>query len=182
MISIQLKVFKMNSDNRIIAMALLGVFVLFAVGASTVAAVTRKTKPLAALEKKIERGRYLIMIAACNDCHTPNFLETDGNVPESEWLTGLEIGFRGPWGVTYPKNLRHSVNNMSEKDWVDYVRKAKLAPPMPWWSLHNMTRADVASIYTYIKSLGLKGSVAPSPLPPGETPTTPVYDFVPVEP
>jgi mono/diheme cytochrome c family protein len=173
----------MNTDNKTVTIALLGVLVLFAVGASTVAAVTKGSRTsTTAQQKKIERGRYLIMIAACNDCHTPNFLETDGDVPESEWLTGIDIGFRGPWGVTYPKNLRHSVNSMSEKDWVDYVRKAKLAPPMPWWSLHNMTRSDVASIYAYIRSLGLKGELAPQPLPPGENPTTPVYDFVPVAP
>lgn len=44
-----------------------------------------------------ERGKYLVLIGGCNDCHTPGFIESDGKGPaESEWLTGSPVGFRGP--------------------------------------------------------------------------------------
>src|SRR5437016_1228005 len=46
----------------------------------------------------VEAGKYLIMVGACNDCHTPGWMEKGVAVPETEWLTGLQIGFRGPWG------------------------------------------------------------------------------------
>ncbi len=67
--------------------------------------------PVQAQDKKkadpqVERGRYLIQIAGCNDCHTANYAPSGGKVPEKEWLTGDALGWRGPWGTTYPTNLR----------------------------------------------------------------------------
>lgn len=54
----------------------------------------------------IERGRYIAKVAGCNDCHTPNYAMSGGNVPEKDWLTGDHLGWKGPWGTTYPANLR----------------------------------------------------------------------------
>ena len=45
----------------------------------------------------IERGRYLVTVGNCNDCHTANFPPRDGKVPESEWLLG-----GGPLGTARP--------------------------------------------------------------------------------
>jgi hypothetical protein len=28
-----------------------------------------------------ERGRYLMIAGGCNDCHTPGYMQTDGQVP-----------------------------------------------------------------------------------------------------
>jgi mono/diheme cytochrome c family protein len=54
----------------------------------------------------IARGRYLIRMMGCNDCHTKGFAPSGGQVPESQWLAGDTLGYRGPWGTTYPSNLR----------------------------------------------------------------------------
>jgi hypothetical protein len=54
-----------------------------------------KSKPTSA---QAARGRYLLAVGNCNDCHTNNFAERDGNVPESTWLMGSPVGFKGPWG------------------------------------------------------------------------------------
>jgi hypothetical protein len=32
----------------------------------------------------IERGRYLVTITGCNDCHTEGYAEARGEIPESE--------------------------------------------------------------------------------------------------
>lgn len=40
----------------------------------------------------IERGRYLVEIAGCNDCHTLGYAQSGGQVPESTWLTGDSLG------------------------------------------------------------------------------------------
>ena len=32
--------------------------------------------------KQVSRGRYLLAVGNCNDCHTPGFAVNDGNVPE----------------------------------------------------------------------------------------------------
>jgi len=49
----------------------------------------------------LERGKYLVVVGGCNDCHTPNYPETAGKVPEADWLAGSAVGFQGPWGTTY---------------------------------------------------------------------------------
>ena len=36
----------------------------------------------------IERGRYLVIISGCNDCHTPGYAPSNGQTDESLWLTG----------------------------------------------------------------------------------------------
>ena len=54
------------------------------------------------------RGRYLIAIAGCNDCHTPGFAMNGGTTPEQAWLTGDPLGWQGPWGTTYAPNLRRT--------------------------------------------------------------------------
>jgi hypothetical protein len=32
--------------------------------------------------EQIERGRYLVKITGCNDCHTPGYIQNAGKVPE----------------------------------------------------------------------------------------------------
>ena len=35
---------------------------------------------------QVARGRYLVTIGGCNDCHTDGYLQNGGNVPEDDWL------------------------------------------------------------------------------------------------
>jgi hypothetical protein len=77
----------------------------------------------------IEHGKYLVLVAGCNDCHTPLKMGSKG--PEKDWtrlLSGTPEGmpftpppkpdgtwiwfgdptataFAGPWGVSYARNL-----------------------------------------------------------------------------
>ena len=84
--------------------------------------------------RTIERGRYIVNISGCNDCHTPGYPESGGKTPRNEWLTGNPVGFQGPWGTTYPANLRLLVQSMSEAQWIARAR-TPMRPPMPWFSL-----------------------------------------------
>ena len=52
-------------------------------------------------EVSLERGRYIAEIGGCNDCHTEGYAMANGKVPESEWLKGSVLGWRGPGGTTY---------------------------------------------------------------------------------
>lgn len=56
-------------------------------------------------QQDIQRGRYLVRITGCNDCHTPGYPESSGKTAEKLWLTGSPLGWRGPWGTTYASNL-----------------------------------------------------------------------------
>ena len=82
-----------------------------------------------------ERGRYLVKIAGCNDCHTPGYAHAAGKMPEQDWLTGNSLGWRGPWGTTYPSNLRLYMQTLSEDEWVTTARTAQYRPPMTPLSL-----------------------------------------------
>jgi hypothetical protein len=99
-------------------------------------------------------------------------------VPAAEWLTGNAVGFSGPWGTSYPANLRLTAQSMPEAAWIARAR-SELLPPMPWFALRDMSDADVRAVYRYIRSLGAKGVPAPAYVPPGGKVATPYIEFVP---
>lgn len=124
-------------------------------------------------------GRYIVRIGGCNDCHTEGFAELGEGVPEAERLTGSVVGFRGPWGTTYPANLRLSAGSMTEDQWVEMLTERAGLPPMPWTSVNRMSEGDQRAIYRYLRSLGTSGSPATAPVPPDVEPPGPWIDFVP---
>ena len=127
----------------------------------------------------VAAGRYLTIVGGCNDCHTAGYLQTEGQVPEADWLTGSPLGWRGPWGTTYSSNLRLLVQEMTENAWVITLRTRKAMPPMPWMNVNKMSEPDVRALYQYIKSLGPKGEAMPKPLPPDQEPATPYISLMP---
>jgi len=146
-------------------------------------AVGTAAPPRVAAASPEAAGRYLVLIGGCNDCHTPGYAQSNGaEPPERDWLKGSDVGFRGPWGVTYAANLRLSVSSADEAGWVAAMRQRGGMPPMPWPSLNHMAEEDLRAIYRYIRALGEPGAPAPATLPPGTAPATPVMDFVPVMP
>lgn len=129
-----------------------------------------------------EAGRYLVLAAGCNDCHTPGWMEVDGRgVPEETWLTGVPLGWKGPWGTTYARNLRLTAQNLDAAGWLARTRAGGL-PPMPWANLRAMSDQDLVAIWSYLRALGPAGEVMPAPLAPGVTPTTPWLDMEPKVP
>lgn len=131
-----------------------------------------------AKDKMIERGRYLLTVSGCNDCHTDGYAQSGGNIPESERFLGSTVGFQGPWGTTYPSNLRLLVANMNEVQWLEHARKER-RPPMPWFNLRDMTDEDLKAIYATLRYLGPKGNEMPAYVQPGGKVTTTFIYFVP---
>jgi mono/diheme cytochrome c family protein len=127
---------------------------------------------------QLDRGRYLLKTAGCNDCHTQGYMETAGRVPESRWLTGNSLGWQGPWGTTYAVNLRLFVQNLTPEQWRQIARQPA-RPPMPWFALRDMTDEDLTAIYQFIRSLGPAGTQAPGYAQPGTEVQTPVVRFPP---
>ncbi|AOS83262.1 hypothetical protein BIU88_03340 [Chlorobaculum limnaeum] len=124
----------------------------------------------------IRNGRYLVMIAGCNDCHTKGYAFADGRIPESQWLKGDDLGWNGPWGTTWPVNLRLLASSMSEREWMR-TKYAKTRPPMPWYALRDMTDRDFRDIYRYLRHLGPAGRPAPAFLPPDKIPPEPFVRY-----
>jgi mono/diheme cytochrome c family protein len=126
-----------------------------------------------ATAKQIERGRYLVRTTGCNDCHTPGYTESAGRIDESQWLVGSTLGWQGPWGTTYPANLRLLTQGLTADQWLQVARR-ETRPPMPWFALRDMTDADLLAIYHFTRSLGPAGRTAPAFLPPGKSARAPV--------
>lgn len=162
--------------------ALVALLALLAVGVTMAGDATdarRGAMPYVAADSPVSAGRYLVVIAGCNDCHTDGYLESEGQVPEVDWLTGSSIGWRGPWGTTYPSNLRLLVNTMGEAEWLAMLSHRNARPPMPWTSVNHMNQRDAAAIYQYIRSLGPKGPASPLAQEPDVEPVTPYILLVP---
>lgn len=125
----------------------------------------------------VERGRYLVRISGCNDCHTPGYAQREGDVPEQQWLTGDRLGWHGPWGTTYAANLRLLAARMSEPAWLSITHNLHSRPPMPSAALRQMKPDDLASIYRFIRALGPAGEPEPDYLPPDRQPSAPFVQF-----
>lgn len=138
--------------------------------------------PHVAATSPVAAGEYLTVIGGCNDCHTPGWDQSFGQIPGPDRLTGLPVGFRGPWGTSYPANLRLSATSQTAAQWIAMIRARRGNPPMPWMNLHQMTDRDLSAIHAYLNSLGPKGEPVPAFVPPGQEPATPYIVFDPVMP
>lgn len=119
---------------------------------ATEAEPTTKAAPLSA-QAMIERGRYLVTVAACHDCHTPFKMGPNGPAPDmSRALSGHPAGFEmppapaaqgpwigamaatntawaGPWGVSFTANLtpdaKTGLGTWTEQNFIDTIRNAR---------------------------------------------------------
>lgn len=140
-------------------------------------ATAQADAPKGADRTLVDRGRYLVKIAGCNDCHTPGYMQAAGKVDEKLWLTGDSFGWRGPWGTTYATNLRLYAQNMTPQQWVQQMRTMQPRPPMPFFNVQAMSEPDLKAIHAYLKAMGPAGQPAPAWVPPGKEPPPPYALF-----
>lgn len=142
----------------------------------------------AAAETQIERGKYLVTLGGCSDCHTPgNFL---GHPDMTKFLGGSDVGFFIPGlGVFVGRNLTPDKatglgNWTTEQIVTAFTTGVRpdgriLAPIMPWRELAHLTKADALAIAAYLKSLPPVNHAVAGPFGPDETPTVFVMTVVP---
>jgi mono/diheme cytochrome c family protein len=136
----------------------------------------------------IARGKYLVTIMSCTDCHTPGYFL--GKPDFTRALGGSEVGFEIPeLGVFYGPNLTPD-KQTGLGAWTDeQVATAittgvvptgrQLAPIMPWRAFANLTKQDVAAIVAYLRTLPPVSNKVPGPFGPQEKPTSFVMKVVP---
>lgn len=149
-----------------------------ATATATASAEADTAAPAADPAADLAHGEYMVLVGGCNDCHTAGFGERQGQVPREEWLTGNRLGFHGPWGTSYPTNLRLSIDALDEAQWLAYTANLHTRPPMPDYLVRAMRENDRRAIYRFIRSLGPAGEPAPAALPPGQTPAPPYFGLV----
>ncbi len=143
-----------------------------------------------AQQAQVERGKYLVAIAGCNDCHTPGYFF--GKPDMNRYLGGSEVGFEIPGlGVFHGPNLtpdpETGLGNWSVGQIVTALQTGKrpdgreLAPIMPWRAFANLTKDDATAIAVFLKSLPPVKNKVPGPFGPNEKPTEFVMKVVPGE-
>ncbi len=129
-------------------------------------------------QKSIKHGEFLIAYGGCQDCHTPGWAMNGGQAPKDVLLTGGGLNFQGPWGTTYPPNLRLYVQQLTVKQWIAKLRSLKSRPAMPYWTFRYLSDKDLADMYAYIRSLGAAGKPAHDYVPPGQEAPAPYLKLV----
>ncbi len=140
--------------------------------------------------RQVERGKYLVSIIPCTDCHTPgHFL---GHSDMSRYLGGSEVGIEVPGlGVFYGSNLipnkETGLGNWTIQQIATAITTGKrpdgrmLAPPMPVESFKNLTKADALAIAAYLKTLPPIKNKVPGPFGPTQKPTSFVMQVIPAD-
>jgi mono/diheme cytochrome c family protein len=141
-----------------------------------------------AAETQAQRGKYLVSILPCTDCHTPGtFL---GKPDMARYLGGSEVGFEVPGlGIFYGPNItpddETGLGKWTKEQIATAITEGKrpdgriLAPPMPVESFKNLKHSDALAIAAYLKTLPpIKNKVA-GPFGPTEKPTSFVYQVLP---
>ena len=147
----------------------------FALGAVAISA----TSALAG-DVSVARGAQVAITSGCHDCHTNGYAESGGKVDPAVALTGTGLGWQGPWGTTYPANLRLVAKDKGSEDaFLQYAKTFQAKPPMPFFNVHAMDDSDIRSLYQYIVSLGEPGAPVPEYAPPGQEPKTPYIVIAP---
>jgi mono/diheme cytochrome c family protein len=132
-------------------------------------------------EISVERGRLIAIKSGCHDCHTDGYAASEGRIDPDKALAGSRIGWRGPWGTTFPSNLRLVAAGLHERGFVLYLSTLRTLPPMPWFNVVAMDDAELRSLYRYIRSLGEPGEPAPAYAPPDQEPAQPYFLMEPVQ-
>jgi mono/diheme cytochrome c family protein len=136
----------------------------------------------------VERGKYLVEVSGCNDCHTPGYFL--GKPDKARYLGGSEVGFEIPGlGVFYGPNLTPDKETGLGNWTIEQIMTTfqggvrpdgrHLAPPMPSAAFAHFTPSDARAIATYLKSLPAVKNKVPGPFGPADKPTSFVMKVVP---
>ena len=138
-------------------------------------------------EQQLARGKYLVAVIGCGDCHTAGYFFGKPDLPHA--LGGSDVGFEIPQlGVFVAPNLTSDaetgLGDWTKEEIVAALQTGKrpdgreLAPIMPWQDLANLTREDAMAIATYLKSLPPIKNKVPGPFASGVRPAVPVMKIV----
>jgi mono/diheme cytochrome c family protein len=118
--------------------------------------------PASADDAQVARGRYLVVIAGCSDCHTPGALL--GAPDMKRYLGGSDVGFSIPGqGIFVGENLtpdkETGIGSWTSEQITAAIRAGKtpdgrdLSPVMPYSAFSHLTDEDAQAIAAFLKSL-----------------------------
>jgi mono/diheme cytochrome c family protein len=155
-------------------------------------------QPAAGNNALVERGRYLVGITGCHDCHSP---KVKGMTPDlNRSLSGRPsttplptpskdevhasadlTAWQGPWGFSVASNLTPDPTTgigtrYNEASFLATMRTGKkpngtpIMPPMPSEVYQNMTDDDLKAIFAYLRTIKpIRNAVFSGLTPPAGT-------------
>ena len=135
----------------------------------------------------IARGKYLVTIAGCHDCHTPGYFL--GKPDMARYLGGSEVGFELPGlGVFHGPNLtpdkETGLGNWTDQQIIEAFQQGKrpdnrmLAPIMPYHAFANLTPDDAQAIVAFLRSVPPVQHKVEGPFGPSQSPTVYIMRIV----
>src|SRR5262245_21212147 len=143
----------------------------------------------------VERGKYLVNITGCHDCHSPK-KDAQGHIDDTRILSGRPMttavpstsageihtaldltAWTGPWGTTYASNLTPDPKTglvsrkYNEATFVAMFRTGKkpngvgILPPMPYEMYANMTDDDLKAVWAYLQTIKPVANQVPANAP-----------------
>jgi hypothetical protein len=112
----------------------------------------KETAKVNTSEDLVKRGKYLVTVMGCNDCHSPKIMTALGPVPDTNLLLSghpsampiaaidtitlkswvlfnpIQTAAAGPWGVSFSANLTSDasgIGNWTESQFMIAIRKGK---------------------------------------------------------
>jgi mono/diheme cytochrome c family protein len=142
-----------------------------------------------AQDPQVARGKYLVTIMSCTDCHTPGYFL--GKPDNARFLGGSEVGFKIPPGVFHGPNLtpdkETGLGNWTDDQIITAIRTGKrpdgreLVPVMPYPAFASLSDADVKAIVAFLRTLPPVKNKVPGPFGPNEKPTSFIMTVMPGE-
>jgi len=104
-----------------------------------------------------KRGEYLVEVAACEACHTPQ--ARSHAMPGMDFAGGVIL--EGPWGRMASANITPDASGIVYYDEAlfiqamrtGWVRARRLNQIMPWKAFAAMTDEDLNAVFAYLKTL-----------------------------
>lgn len=136
----------------------------------------------------IARGKYLVTIASCHDCHTPGYFL--GKPDMARYLGGSDVGFELPGlgtfvGPNLTPDKETGLGNWTDAQIVAAIQTGArpdgrmLAPIMPYHAFANLTPDDVQAIVAFLHSVPPVQHKVEGPFGPNQTPSVFVMKVVP---
>jgi mono/diheme cytochrome c family protein len=159
---------------------------ILAVGAA--GAITLYSAGAKADDAQVARGKYLVTIGGCNDCHTPGYFF--GQPDMNRYLGGSDVAFEIPGlGAFVGRNItpdkETGIGDWTTEQIVTALQTGirpdgrELAPIMPWHAFANLTPEDVNSIAEFLKTIPPVSHEVPGPFGPGEKVTAFLFRILP---
>jgi mono/diheme cytochrome c family protein len=135
----------------------------------------------------VARGKYLVTVAGCHDCHTPGYFL--GKPDMARYLGGSDVGFELPGLGTFVGPNLTPDKETGLGGWTDAQVIAALqtgarpdgrmlAPIMPYHAFANLTPDDAQAIVAFLRSVPPVQHKVEGPFGPSQSPTVYIMRIV----